>query len=381
MNETLKAIQLDGNNNVVLQSVSASGDITINTLDWDTFVQRYTYEQQAHIQELQKLLERSEKLFDLEKLQLSQKINKLQAEKETIEAQVKRMIEEYADKDLRQTDALYRQAFELFLAGQLDEALAILDDAKLEAELLKAQETQRQVAESYSLKADILQLQYDFKGAENYFQRAFAAYPDWDNCFSLASIYHKLGQFLDAEAQFQKCIELVGNEEELAMTLENLATVQFAEEKYNIAEKNYWRAIKIYDKLVVHKSRDYSLNIVNILSGLKIICEKNNNEISENLQWRILKIRRKSAEVMPVYDLSVCETNINLINFYFEKIEKQISTEEDAQHFATLLSDTETRLQRFPTEIPLVQHYWNQLNYFKQFITEEEEEAESNPIE
>ncbi len=369
MNEYLKSIQLDGDGNVVLQHVSAQGNIIINTLDWDTFVQRYTYQQQARIQELQKLLARSEELFDVKTLQLSQQINELQTEVARREAQVKHMIEEYADKDLSQTDARYREAFELFLAGKLDEALALLDDAQLEAELRKAQEAQRRVAESYTLKADILQLQYDFAAAEDYLHRAYTAYASWSTCFSLASIHHKLERFSEAEAGFQKCIALVGNEEELAVTLENLADVQFAQEKYNIAEKNYWKALKIYDELTVHNSRDYSFNSAIILSGLKIICERNNNQISENLQWRILKIQRKSAEAMPqAYDLPVCETSLNLVIFYFDKF--QNGTEEDAQQFVALLTDVEMRLQRFPPDIPLVQQYWSYVHHYKQFLDE-----------
>ena len=236
MNETLKSIQLDGDGNVVLQHVSAQGSITINTLDWDTFVQRYTYEQQARIQELQKLLARSEQLFDLEKLQLSQQINELQTEVARREAQVKHMIEAYAEKDLSQTDARYREAFELFLAGKLDEALALLDDAQLEAELQKAQEAQRRVAESYTLKADILQLQYDFPAAEDYLHRALRAYPDWGNCLTLANFYEHLNQFLQAEQHYQQCLELADDDYELATTLNNLGLLQRDKNEFEAAE-------------------------------------------------------------------------------------------------------------------------------------------------
>ncbi len=326
MNEYLKSIQLDGDGNVVLQHVSAQGNIIINTLDWDTFVQRYTYQQQARIQELQKLLARSEELFDIKTLQLSQQINELQTEVARREAQVKHMIEEYADKDLSQTDARYREAFELFLAGKLDEALALLDDAQLEAELRKAQEAQRRVAESYTLKADILQLQYDFAAAEDYLHRAYAAYPDWGNCLTLANFYYNLNQFPPAEQHYQQCLELADDDSELASTLNNLAVLQKDKNEFPAAEQSYRRA---------------------------------------------LDIRRAFAEAMPqAYDLPVCETSLNLVIFYFDKFQNGTGTEEDAQQFVALLTDVEIRLQRFPPDIPLVQQYWSYVHHYKQFLDE-----------
>jgi tetratricopeptide (TPR) repeat protein len=324
MNESLKSIQLDGDGNVVLQHVSAQGNIIINTLDWDTFVQRYTYQQQARIQELQKLLARSEELFDVKTLQLSQQINELQTEVARREAQVKHMIEEYAEKDLSQTDALYSEAFELFLAGKLDEALALLDDAQLEAKLRKAQEAERRVAESYTLKADILQLQYNFAAAEDYLHRALRAYPDWGNCLTLANFYKNLNHFPPAEQHYQQCLELADDDSKLATTLNNLAILQRDKNEFPAAEQSYRRA---------------------------------------------LDIRRAFAESIPhAYDLPVCETSLNLVMFYFDKFQNGTGTEEDAQQFVALLTDVEMRLQRFPPDIPLVQRMWGVVHHYKQFL-------------
>jgi tetratricopeptide (TPR) repeat protein len=370
MNESLKSIQLDGHGNVVLQHVSAQGDIIINTLNWDTFVQRYTYEQQARIQELQKLLSRSEELFDVKTLHLSQQINELQTEVARREAQVKHMIEEYADKDLSQTDARYREAFELFLAGKLDEALALLDDAQLEAELRKAQAAQRRVAESYRLKADILQLQYDFAAAEDYLHRAYAAYPSWGNCLTLANFYKNLNHFPSAEQHYQQCLELADDDSELASTLNNLGLLQRAKNEFPAAEQSYRRALDIREQLARVNPQTYLPYVATTLNNLAIL-QKDKNEFpaAEQSYRRALDIRRAFAEAMPqTYDLPVCETSLNLVMFYFGKFQNGTGTEEDAQQFVALLTDVEIRLQRFPPDIPLVQRMWGVVHDYKQFL-------------
>jgi hypothetical protein len=60
-----------------------------------------------------------------------------------------------------------------------------------------------------------------------------------------------------------------------------------------------------------------------------------------------------------------------LIILYFNKFKRQVGIKEDEQAFVELLADTETRLQRFPTDIPLVQRIWGTVNHYKQFLSED----------
>ena len=134
MIKKINSVKLDGDKNVVIQNIEAGGNVTITTLAWDDFVQKYTYEQTARIAELQEQLrlhQKNEQLIDEKLLRISGELNKAREEKQQIEDQLQKMISEYQDKDLSLVSDLYREAFEVFMQGDIKAALEILDDAKL----------------------------------------------------------------------------------------------------------------------------------------------------------------------------------------------------------------------------------------------------------
>ena len=106
------------------------------------------------------------------------------------------------------------------------------------------------------------------------------------------------------------------------------------------------------------------------LNNLGLLQSKQHKfEAAEQSYRRALDIRRAFAEAMPqAYDLPVCETNLNLVIFYFNKFKRQVGTEEDAAQFVALLADVEMRLQRFPAELPLVKRMWDAVHHYKQFL-------------
>jgi hypothetical protein len=99
---------------------------------WKKFRENNTTEERKQIEELRKLLDRTEKSFDFERLQLSARLNEKQTELDKKNALIDEMERQLKKVDLSQTSTLYQQAFALFVKGELDEALAVLGEAKLD---------------------------------------------------------------------------------------------------------------------------------------------------------------------------------------------------------------------------------------------------------
>ena len=197
MSETITSIKLDGDNNVVIQSVNNS-QITVQTVIWDDFVKKYTIEQRERIAELQKLLDRTEKLHGYEQLALSQQINDLQQKLDSKEAQIKAIIESYKDKDLSDanTSPLYRDGLRLLLNGEIKEVRKLLNRARLEEEAIKT-------AESIILSAQAAQLDYDFEEATYNYEWAVRIAPTGENHFAAAHFYQVLYDFDKAKPHYE----------------------------------------------------------------------------------------------------------------------------------------------------------------------------------
>lgn len=248
MTEQIKSIEFDGNHNVVIQSVQNS-TVKVETIDWDSFVQKYTIEQRERIQELQKLLSRSEELFGLKEQKYAQQISELQQDIQQKETQLKNIIQQYKDKDLQATTSLYQRAFAHFVAGELDKALEVLDDAQLD-------EAEQQQAEARILKANILHLENRFEEAEKQFKRAVDIYPSWDNMFTIATFYQFLNKFSKAEYYYYECLKEDINDTERVATLNNLGMIYFSKNEFDKAEDIYQKALEIgkNSKLVIEQA-------------------------------------------------------------------------------------------------------------------------------
>lgn len=288
----INTIKLDSSsNNVIIQGIEENGQVTVNTVSWDDFVKKYTIELHERIEEQQKLLACSEELFDLKRLQLSGEINKLQAELESKEEQIKEMIRQYEKVDLSQTSTLYQQAFALFVNGELDDALAVLDDAKLD-------EQEKQQAQARVLKANILQLQNDFENAEKNLKRAVEIYPSYENYFALAYFYQFLNEFEQASDAYNKCMCLAEPDAERAATLNNLGLLQSDQKEYSEAELSYKEALILYRKLARVHPQTYLPDVAMTLNNLGLLQKAQNDYSAAQLSCEeALTLYRELARV------------------------------------------------------------------------------------
>ena len=241
-------IKIDGNNNLVLQDV----DGNMKTIAITTFIEKFTNELKEEISLLYGRLrdkEKIEKLSDRVREQLQDELKKALDAKDDLENHITALLEEFRNKDISKTDILYQEAFSLFINGKLDEALAVLDDAKLDAKAQDVKKEQRQVAETFLLKAQLLQLTFAFEEAAKNFEKAITIFPDWQTHLTAANFYKFRNEFKKAEALYKKALLLAEKPHERAATLNNLANLQSDQNDYGAAEAGYKEALAVYREL------------------------------------------------------------------------------------------------------------------------------------
>jgi len=310
MTEQIKSIRLDGNNNVVIQSVQNS-QIKVERIDWDSFVQKYTIEQRERIQELQKLLSRSEELFGLKEQKYAEQIGKLQQDIQRKETQLKDIIQQYKDKDIQATTSLYQRAFAYFIEGELNKALEVLDDAQLD-------EAEQQQADARILKANILQLENRFDEAEKQLKRAVAIYPSVENLFLIAHFYQFLNAFEETEYYYYECLKENITDYEQATVLNNLAILYRNQNNLTKSEQFYLKALVIYQQLAKSNPQAYLPYLATNLNNLGFLHYIKNDFIeAEQVYEKALKIRRQLAKVDSKANLShLAMTLNNLANLF-----------------------------------------------------------------
>ena len=91
----INRIELDGNNNLIIQGVDKSSRVYINEINWNEIKEKLNKDLYERIKELKEalsskdlLLKKSEKLFDKEKLELTEEISNLQSKLEFKENQL-----------------------------------------------------------------------------------------------------------------------------------------------------------------------------------------------------------------------------------------------------------------------------------------------------
>lgn len=285
-------IRIEGDNNIVVQD--ADGSTT--QLALDQFIQQFTGEKDKRIAILEKSLfdkEKIEKLSDSEIQRLSQELKELATQKADQEKLVNQLLVEFSGKDLSQAGDLYQKALGLFLEGQLDSALAELEDKKLGEKLRKielaeqaAKEERENLADTYVLKARMLQLKFDFKAAEEQYEKAIQVAPGWNTYHSAANYFMFVKQYPKANGYYLEAIRLAATPDKKADSLNNLAILQKENCDYDPAEKNYREALELYQELAKSYPKTYLQEVAGSLNNLAVLQNRLNQlgAAKENFQ-------------------------------------------------------------------------------------------------
>lgn len=164
----INRVKLEGDNNFIFQYIDAEGRASEERKSMRDFLQPFVEPHLKQIALLEKSLadkQKIEGLLDKEVLELSAQLQTLESEKEEVEKQAANLLKELEGKDLSQNSSLYQEAFALFTAAKIDEALEVLDEAKLEEEERKMLEALKSQAETRILRAQMLRLKHKYKEA------------------------------------------------------------------------------------------------------------------------------------------------------------------------------------------------------------------------
>jgi tetratricopeptide (TPR) repeat protein len=273
------------------------------------------------IKQLEELLTNTEEQLTFQRLNWGEEKQALEADVARKEEQIKQIIKQYENADTVSSD-LYQTAFRLFMDGKLDEALAMLSDAALTEEETKKLE---EVVKPRILKAQLLELNYDFEAAEANYLKAITIFPSFDNNLVLANFYQNLNKFQEAEKFYNQCLVEAKLPDERAMTLNNLGNLQSDRNEQEKAEAAYTEALEIYRQLANVNPKTYLPYVATTLNNLgNLQFDRNEQEKAEDAYTEALDIRRQFAKVNPqIYLPYVAMALYNLGDLQFKKNEQK----------------------------------------------------------
>jgi tetratricopeptide (TPR) repeat protein len=234
----------------------------------------------------------------------SAELGKLRQERDQAKAAAEKAAEELARVKPEEVSELYQRAMGLFLAGQVDDALQVLDDEKLRQAAEAAARQSRQVVENYLLKARILTTQFKFNEAEGAYEKAIRAFPEsFQASFGLGVFCQELnryGRALGAYERARALAGLSGEEADVASTLNNLGNLHRDQNRMAEARQAFEEALGIRRKLAEANPETYLPDVASTLNNLGLL-HRDENRMAEARQAfeEALKIYRAFAEKNP----------------------------------------------------------------------------------
>ena len=176
-----------------------------------------------------------------------------------------RVGEELARDDIGQEPKLYQEAMRLFLAGELDAALDVLDETKLQKRKEDAKRAAQEVSREYRLRGQLLALKFRFADATRAYWSAVETAPDnFDAHFALAHFLQNLNRQKEALAAYSQALELarkINHAPDVAMTLNNLGILHYKEHRMADARKAFEEALNIYQQFAKKSPEKYDRDV------------------------------------------------------------------------------------------------------------------------
>ncbi|WP_338848795.1 tetratricopeptide repeat protein [Massilia sp. W12] len=212
-----------------------------------------------------------------------EEIAQLEAElaKERLRAQD--LAEQFARLAEGEVSWQYRQAWDLYLKGEIKQALEVLSESVLEqveaAEKRRQKEAQQEFENSWLLRANLADSEGDVEAAERAYAKALEVAPQSpDAWLKYAAFQQKMQRFALARKGYEEALklrrELAQSEPlthlpNLADTLLALGQLNLAENRSNEAKKLLSEALAILQKLAATDAKPYAGKIKQIQSTLQ----------------------------------------------------------------------------------------------------------------
>ncbi len=245
--------------------------------------------------------------------ELQKELTALMADSKKIEDYAKDLAERYAKVNLDDASMLYLEAFRQFQAGNLKEALVILQRADLAGQAEKIWEEERKISNlrkeasrrevaKDSVKKDVMQalrLKADLHKAQLRWDSVEATYEllvrldsnNLENLRHFAKFYEQQNFTSKSIFFYEKCLVLVKTEEEEADICNDLGLMYHFVQRNAESEKMFLRSVEIYERLYVIDSNLYGFKLSLALGKFGYYYRNIQNTIeSEKLILRTLDI-------------------------------------------------------------------------------------------
>ncbi len=291
-----------------------------------SYQKAYNYlSEKKHQKRFEILRDEINKKFDNEKKQLEQIISELIELRDYDKGKIVRLNKEIEElnkqeaiyikqiEELSKTkiidEELYNKSLDLFLLGEIDEAISLLDDTRLEADEKKLFDTKKELAERRILKARLLIIKFQFEQSFKNFEKALEIDNSPENIFEYAKTLQFLNYFKLSTSKYEEALKIyreLAKENPrtylpyVATTLNNLANLHSDKNEFPQALEKYEEALKIYRELAKENPRTYLPDVAMTLNNLAVL-HSAKNEFPQALEKyeEALKIYRELAKENP----------------------------------------------------------------------------------
>ena len=187
-------------------------------------------------------------------------------------AMVAEAAEDFAKETLGANSNVYQHATWLFIDGQFNEALDVLDPAKLQAQRSEGQTGNQELVSSYKLRGEILALRFQFgDAAEAYASAVELDSNNFGANIELGLLDQSIGRVDEAEKSFNQCLKLgrnAGDPMAIAKALNKLGDVHIRPTRMDEAENEYNEALAISRQWATNDPQRYLPVAANALDNL-----------------------------------------------------------------------------------------------------------------
>ncbi len=204
-----------------------------------------------------------------EKLELSAKINELEAGKASLKEKIQTL--EYRLKAYSDNVAVVKEANKRYQEKGIDVALDYLESIDFDKALQKHQQSALDNAKALLIKADLYTIKNKHSQADHAYQQSIQFKRTFDNTTAYASYLSKQNNFPEAIKQYSqfkqqvKQQSLALSEPQQAQLNNNLANASARNNNNKKAETAYDEALKLYRSLADKNPSAYGINLANTL--------------------------------------------------------------------------------------------------------------------
>ena len=321
----------------IIQEVSEGGMVIINQIDLNKIINQYTEEEKQRVKLLEKALEDKGKLSDLEKQKLYEDIIKLKNQIREKEDQITEVIKSHEKKSEESRSSLYQKAFQLFINGESIEALNVLNEEEIEKD-------EKKTADARILKAQLLELAFDFKQAEENYLKAITFHSSFENNLTAADFYCRQNKFEESGALYKKCFEKVKTIEEKAIVFVKKGYLQFKMNELEDAKLSYREGAKIYRILAKSNPHKHLPDVAKTVNDIGVM-QYNINELEDAVlsykeAMEIYRILAKSNPQEYLLYIALTFNNIGGVQSRMKESENAMLSYKEAERIFRELAES-----------------------------------------